>query len=99
MIQSHKIYSHFEFLKMGKHSTIYKYKDIRVILYLEPRYKVKSLSIYKNKKEFILKDMFYKDDDELIFILDRVAEVRMSFPLNTFSQSIVNAYGQSKKPF
>ena len=96
MIPENKIYSQFKIIRNGKNSQRFQFKNIQIVLFCEPKRKVKTVSIFKNNKTLI-KEMFYKNEEELIFILNRVPQVRFSFPLNTFSKSIVNAFGQSNK--
>lgn len=97
MIPKNKIYSQFQKIREGKNSQKFQFNNIQVILFCEPKKQVKSVSIFKNDK-VLIKEMFYKNEEELIFILNRVPQVRFSFPLNTFSKSIINAFGQSNKP-
>lgn len=96
MIPKNKIYSQFKIIREGKNSQTFQFKNIKIVLFCEPKKQVKTVSIFKNDI-VLIKDMFYKNEEELIFILNRVPQVRCAFPLNTFSKSIVNAFGQSNK--
>ena len=98
MIINHSFYSLFELTRQTDNSKFYCYSDIKIHLFQDSKHKVKSVSVSKmSSDETLIDGMFYLNNDELIFILDRVPEIRVLYPKDISLQSIVNYFGQSCK--
>ncbi|SEC44688.1 hypothetical protein SAMN04489761_3016 [Tenacibaculum sp. MAR_2009_124] len=98
MIEEHPYFSRFQLVKQTNLSKHFKFKNLLVKLFEEPKKHVKSVSVHQENGTVLIKDMFYSNTEELIFILNRVPEVLYSCPKDISSQSIVAFFGQNCKP-
>jgi len=96
MIENHPFYSQFNLVKTLWLTKTYNYGNINIKIFTSDSRQVKCVTVFKksnNKK--IIKQMFFKDDNELTFILDRVPQVRFSYPKHIALPSLVNDFGNS----
>jgi hypothetical protein len=98
MISNHPFYSKFELIKETVFGKVYVHDNLEVYIYTDPQCHVKSVSVQNlEDNEYMVRRLLFKNEEELIFILDRIAEVRISYPRCISLPSIVETFGRSCK--
>lgn len=93
MLNNHPTYSLFQQINEQGNSKFYKLDHIKIQL-TEIR-KIKTVSVTTERKEVLIQSLLYKDDQELEFILDRVAPIRLVVQRYISLPQILEVFGQS----
>ena len=90
----HPFYRFFQLKKEKPHYRTYTRGDITVSVFTEPKHGVKSLAV-REDEEMELSPIFFKNEKEMLFILDRISVVRSAYPLDTVLPSLIQTFGRS----